>query len=232
MFLASVGLDKPFTGGIGSYKLYVMVAFLLNQQGDYVRSMSSGFQSSNSLLSSSLPSSSVSKIEVEKDHKMNQNRPDLDLKSEVDLGYLLVAFFHHYGNPNNLNSDTIVRVKIRAYRPDKEGRSVGREGEGEGKGKKRIGKEIERGEGLARADATAVEEGEILEAEADFTRSMQILACQKLFQAAHTVLVQDLKSCTPSKAKGSMRRVGVSTEIRNVRSLGWLRSNVDKGSSR
>ena len=95
--MASVGLDKPFTGGIGSYKLYVMVAYLLKQQEDHVRSMSNECQSSSSSSSASsksLPSSSITKIAVDKDQKMSQNRPDLDVKSGVDLGYLLVAFFH------------------------------------------------------------------------------------------------------------------------------------------
>ena len=139
--MASVGLDKPFTGGIGSYKLYVMVAYLLKQQEDHVRSMSNECQSSSSSSSTSaslksLPSSSLTKIAVDKDQKMSQNRPDVDIKSGVDLGYLLVAFFHHFGNPNNLNSDTVVRIKLKAYRPGKgEEGGVGREGEGEGEGR-------------------------------------------------------------------------------------------------
>ena len=221
--MASVGLDKPFTGGIGSYKLYVMVAYLLKQQEDHVRSMSNECQSSSSSSSASLkslPSSSINKIAVDKDQKMSQNRPDVDVKSGVDLGYLLVAFFHHFGNPNNLNSDTVVRIKLKAYRPGKgEEGGAGREGEREGRA------------GTV-AVAGAGGEGEILEAEADFTRSMQILACQKLFQAAHTVLLGDLKSCTPSRTKGNTTKVGKSTETRNVRSLGWLRPQFDNGPSR
>ena len=104
---------------------------------------------------------------------------------------------------------------------------VGREGEGEG----RAGTVAVAGT-VACAGAGAGGEGEILEAEADFTRSMQILACQKLFQAAHTVLLGDLKSCTPSRTKGNTTKVGKSTETRNVRSLGWLRPQFDNGSSR
>ena len=30
MFLAQLGLDKPFTGGLGSYKLYVMLGAIID----------------------------------------------------------------------------------------------------------------------------------------------------------------------------------------------------------
>ena len=113
VFLAHAGLDKPFTGGIGSYKLYVMVAYLLQQQKDQVMAMHKSTTSLPSSTSSS--SSSVSMKEKSNEKKKNEEKmgvlgADLDL----DLGYLLVAFLHHFGNPRNLNSSTVVRVKLKA----------------------------------------------------------------------------------------------------------------------
>ena len=34
--MAQQGLDKPFTGGLGSYKLYVLVAYHVSMEFDYV----------------------------------------------------------------------------------------------------------------------------------------------------------------------------------------------------
>ena len=118
VFLAHAGLDKPFTGGIGSYKLYVMVAYLLQQQKDQVMAMHKSTTSlhSSTSTSTSSSSSSVSMKEKSNEKKKNEEKmgsvlgADLDL----DLGYLLVAFLHHFGNPRNLNSSTVVRVKLKA----------------------------------------------------------------------------------------------------------------------
>ena len=73
---------------------------------------------------------------------------------------------------------------------------------------------------------------EILEAEADFTRSMQIIACQKTFHAAHSVLVQDLQSCTAIKSKGNNTHAENSDEVRNARTLKWLQPKFDNNASR
>ena len=70
------------------------------------------------------------------------------------------------------------------------------------------------------------DEAELLEAEADFTRSMQVVTCQKVFQAAHNVLLGDLKSCEPLNEKGS----GVASG-RRVRSLRWLQPQFDSSTS-
>ena len=118
-----MGLDKPFTGGIGSYKLYVMVAFLLQQQKTQIDSMSS----SNSSSTSSSSSSSTPQKKNQNDLKDNTKQHEEDLKADVessaekvqgpDLGYLLVAFLHHFGSKYNLNSDTVVRIRLQAYVP-------------------------------------------------------------------------------------------------------------------
>ena len=130
VFLAQLGLDKPFTGGIGSYKLYVMVAFLLQQQRTQIAAMNNN---SSSTSSSSSSSSSSSLLSNNKKRNQNENENEyiyqhkeeikLDAESSSekvespDLGYLLVAFLHHFGSQYNLNSDTVVRVRLQAYVP-------------------------------------------------------------------------------------------------------------------
>ena len=53
--------------------------------------------------------------------------------------------------------------------------------------------------------------------------TIQILACQKVFQAAHTVLLEDLKSCEPSLGgKGKIKG--------NVRTLKWLQPQYNSNS--
>jgi hypothetical protein len=123
VFLAQVGLDKPFTGGIGSYKLYVMVAFLLQQQKTQIEAMSSTSTTSTSSVNKKINGNDT-KDNSDKFEKENKEEIKLNnLESSVakvqspDLGYLLVAFFHHFGNPYNLNSHTIVKVRLQAYIP-------------------------------------------------------------------------------------------------------------------
>ena len=51
-------------------------------------------------------------------NEKNQQEKEIDNETNhIDLGYLLVAFFHHYGSPYHLNSNTIVRLKIPAFTP-------------------------------------------------------------------------------------------------------------------
>lgn len=144
-----------------------------------------------------------SKVEVEVEVK----------EVELDLGYLLVAFFHHFGNPNNLNSDTIVKLRIKSYTPQIE-RKNGVKNEVEDK------------------NSYLPQQEEILEAEADFTRSMQVTACQKVFQTAHSILLGDLKSCEPIKGKstGAVSSSG-SGSGRYVRTLRWLQPQFDSTTS-
>ena len=43
IFLWNLGLDKPFTGGIGSFKLYVMVAYIISRAPNKSVETSPGF---------------------------------------------------------------------------------------------------------------------------------------------------------------------------------------------
>ena len=91
-----------------------MVAFLLQQQKTQIDAMSGSILSSDQKKNYGL-----------KDGANQQKEEDmiLDVESRAekgqnpDLGYLLVAFLHHFGNKYNLNSDTVVRVKLQAYVP-------------------------------------------------------------------------------------------------------------------
>jgi hypothetical protein len=87
-----------------------MVAYLLQQQKDQVIAMTKTSTSSSS--SSSSPS-----VTKEKSNEKKKNEERLSVLGgdlDLDLGYLLVAFLHHFGNPRNLNSSTVVRVKLKA----------------------------------------------------------------------------------------------------------------------
>ena len=121
-----MGLDKPFTGGIGSYKLYVMVAFLLQQQKTQIRAMSSTTNSTSTSTSSINKKININDTKDNSNESENKNKEEIKLNNlessaatvqSPDLGYLLVAFFHHFGNPYNLNSHTIVKVRLQAYMP-------------------------------------------------------------------------------------------------------------------
>jgi len=65
-FLHVFELDKPFTGGIGSFKLYIMIAAVV------------------------------------------QNCLKVAKGSQLDTGFILLAFFRVYGNPKNLNKLTVL----------------------------------------------------------------------------------------------------------------------------
>jgi hypothetical protein len=89
-----------------------MVAYLLQQQKDQVIAMTKTSTSSSSSSSSSSPS-----VTKEKPNEKKKNEERLSVLGgdlDLDLGYLLVAFLHHFGNPRNLNSSTVVRVKLKA----------------------------------------------------------------------------------------------------------------------
>ena len=73
--------------------------------------------------------------------------------------------------------------------------------------------------------------------------SCQVCACQKVFQAAHTVLLGDLKSCEPvnirGKNKGDKADKGDKGDRgenngvgRSVRSLKWLQPQFDSNVAR
>ena len=81
VFLAQLHLDKPFTGGLGSYKLYIMIGAILESVARL----------------SVKASSSSSPLHVE----------PLEYHSE----FVLLRFLGRYSDPANLNEHTIIRVK-------------------------------------------------------------------------------------------------------------------------
>jgi hypothetical protein len=80
VFLYMNELDKPYTGGIGSYKLYVMIAFIL------------------------------SKIPMLSPAANNRAQQSEEGHAQPDLGYSLLAFFKYFGNKQNLNLGTSILV--------------------------------------------------------------------------------------------------------------------------
>ena len=105
-----------------------MVAFLLQQQKTQIAAMNNNSSSSSSS-SSSLLTNNKKKNQSQNQNGINENinqhKDEINFNAESctekvqspDLGYLLVAFFHHFGSQYNLNSDTVVRVRLQAYAP-------------------------------------------------------------------------------------------------------------------
>eukprot|EP01041_Mallomonas_annulata_P010695 gene10695-22330_t len=97
VFLWRHGLDKPFIGGIGSFKLYAMIAavLILHKQKKYQQQQQQQQlqqQHSTIVLRHQQSSSSL------KRHDDNDNDNDVN-----DLGVLLVAFFRHFSQPSVLD---------------------------------------------------------------------------------------------------------------------------------
>ena len=88
IFLGLLNLDKPFSGGVGSFKLYVMIAFVIEV----------GMR--------------------EQEYEREKNFADTRLSSQnsaiqkegPDLGYLLRLFFRIFGLPQNLNQKTTIPI--------------------------------------------------------------------------------------------------------------------------
>lgn len=86
MFLTLQELDQPFTGGIGSFKLYAMVAFIIDK---YNRKQVQSHTSSSS-------SSSRGRHDREQSHQ--------------SLGRILLEFFSYFGQRKNLNLSTVIQI--------------------------------------------------------------------------------------------------------------------------
>ena len=113
-----------------------MVAFLLQQQKTQIEAMICTSTSTSTSTSSINKKTNVTDNDKKDNSKQSEsksgNKSEDENKEELkldnlessasqvhspDLGYLLVAFFHHFGNPYNLNSHTIVKVRLQAYTP-------------------------------------------------------------------------------------------------------------------
>jgi len=84
MFLTLQELDQPFTGGIGSFKLYAMVAFII----DKFRRERVNFSSRTS----------------------SNTATTTTTTSTNDLGPILLEFFSYFGQRRNLNIATTIKI--------------------------------------------------------------------------------------------------------------------------
>lgn len=81
-FLHMLVLDKPFTGGLGSYKLYVMIAYVI-----------------------------VKVVQPTVARANAKAGADMDgVPATPDSGFLLLAFLRYFGQPANLNEYTVLEV--------------------------------------------------------------------------------------------------------------------------
>jgi hypothetical protein len=112
VFFHQFSLDLPYTGGLGSYKLYGMITFIIN----LIRH--------EHLLQSR-------RSHTHRGHRQGQQEEDEDGKADtedltLDSGYILIFFFKYFGNKSHLNLGTVLRIK------NQNTSSRGGRGEGEG----------------------------------------------------------------------------------------------------
>lgn len=89
VFLSLTGMNKPFSGGLGAFKVYVMVTKILlgcrTQELRFDNTSCNGKSSSND---------------------SNQ------YANPVDTGSILLRFLEYYGNPSNLNTQTEISLDL------------------------------------------------------------------------------------------------------------------------
>ena len=86
IFLAQLDLDKPYIGGIGSFKLYAMVTAIITKYQSSLKTTTTTATSGPGALSA--PGSA---------HR---------------LAHILRLFFRHWGSPQNLNNKTVLVVPL------------------------------------------------------------------------------------------------------------------------
>lgn len=84
VYLSQLYLDMPFTGGLGSFKLYALLAVHIAR---YRRMCAKSAEDAD-------------------EHDSSQN-PEA---TEENLGLILLSFLQHYGNPSNLNLNTNLKL--------------------------------------------------------------------------------------------------------------------------
>jgi hypothetical protein len=161
IFFHQFYLDLPYTGGLGSYKIYGMITFIINKIHEE--------QSKTSSKKSGVPGATG----------------DLTL----DSGYILIYFFKYFGNKQNLNLRTVLRIQNQNSR----GRTSQQQ---EGGGKQ---------EG-----AEEKEEEDIL---VEFSKTSQVTFCQQLCSRAYCILyliitkgIQHLSTIASSPTSSSSLR--------------------------
>ena len=167
LFMAGLGLDKPYTGGIGSYKLYVMIAFVIDKELGKSQQQSSSSSSSSSSTLRKVVVGDGQDFQTSSDSASNGNTKLLD------LGSLLVTFFRYFGEQRHLNIDTVLR--LRTNLPVNTASSSS-------------------SSSSSYSSSSSSSNGSVA-VEATFAGTTQIRACQRAFQAAGNTLLQDLNSC-------------------------------------
>lgn len=84
VFLAQQELDTPFTGGLGSFKLYCMVGAVFQMMRDQA---------------------------LQQHQQKQQQSKDL-FSFSPDLGLVLQTFFNYFGQRSNLNVSTVLKVRL------------------------------------------------------------------------------------------------------------------------
>ena len=99
VFLSLANMNKPFSGGLGAFKVYVMLTnVLLTCPADMLR-----FDSVTRFGSVTAASASASATAGAKN---------------VDLGAVLMRFLEYFGNPHNLNTSTEISVGLNCLPAD------------------------------------------------------------------------------------------------------------------
>lgn len=105
VFLYQLKLDVPFIGGLGSFKLYLLIVNFLLKYKYYQKrkSIIESYISKKKILLKYNYDQNLDE-EIRKEEELNNINED----DNPNLGLILVNFLKYYGNPKNLNEKTII----------------------------------------------------------------------------------------------------------------------------
>jgi hypothetical protein len=109
VLLAQLELDQPFTGGLGSFKLYLMIT--LHRRHYLAQRKLKASQSMSMAKSTRRPN------KKQKTQSDSQSEPSGEELAEgpMDYGDFLISFLYYYGNPRNLNQSVSLYYSEEIY---------------------------------------------------------------------------------------------------------------------
>lgn len=127
IFLHLYNFDQPFTGGLGSYRLYIMVAFILQYSPlPDLTMISNHFKLLNDV--SSQPDRHIYEYIGKHSNPQLESRVDKNIHTNIDVSiieedyltaYYLLTFFKYFGNKMKFNVDTTLYCKTKIYKNSK-----------------------------------------------------------------------------------------------------------------
>lgn len=115
VYLYQLHLDKPFTGGLGSFKLYLLLTKHIERyermvQRSHRRKRSA--EGESAALSGEQNNSIITAANDEQGKTvLDVSRDELDDDEKNNLGLILLTFLQFYGKSENLNESTVVEAE-------------------------------------------------------------------------------------------------------------------------